>query len=60
MRMLDRLVGADPPKLIVVDPRQTEPAAHADVHLTVEPGRNVPLLNAILRELILTERIDRA
>jgi anaerobic selenocysteine-containing dehydrogenase len=59
MRMLDRLAGADPPKLIVVDPRQTEPAAHADVHLAVEPGRNVPLLNAILRELIVTERIDR-
>jgi anaerobic selenocysteine-containing dehydrogenase len=59
MRMLDRLAGPDPPRLIVVDPRLTATAAAADVHLRVEPGRNVPLLNAILRELITHEWIDR-
>jgi anaerobic selenocysteine-containing dehydrogenase len=58
MRMLDRLAGADPPRLIVIDPRRTLPAAEADVHLAVEPGRNVPLLNGILRELIVHDWID--
>jgi anaerobic selenocysteine-containing dehydrogenase len=58
MRMLDRLAGADRPRLIVIDPRHTLPAAEADVHLAVEPGRNVPLLNGILRELIVHGWID--
>ncbi len=59
MRMLDRLAGPDPPRLVVVDPRRTAPAAQADVHLQVMPGRNVPLLNGILRELIAGNRIDQ-
>src|SRR4051794_10269267 len=32
-RVLDRLAGPKPPKLIVVDPRRTPTAAKADVHL---------------------------
>jgi anaerobic selenocysteine-containing dehydrogenase len=59
MRMLDRLAGPDPPRLVVVDPRRTATAAQADVHLQVMPGRNVPLLNGILRELIAGDRIDQ-
>jgi anaerobic selenocysteine-containing dehydrogenase len=59
MRMLDRLHGPDRPRLVVVDPRRTPTAAEADVHLRPAPGTNVPLLNAILRELIVTDRIDR-
>jgi anaerobic selenocysteine-containing dehydrogenase len=59
MRMLDRLHGRDRPRLVVVDPRRTATAAEADVHLAVKPGGNVPLLNGILRELIVNERIDR-
>jgi anaerobic selenocysteine-containing dehydrogenase len=59
-RMLDRLHGPDRPRLVVVDPRRTRPAAEADVHLSLKPGTNVALLNAILRELIVTERIDKA
>jgi anaerobic selenocysteine-containing dehydrogenase len=59
MRMLDRLHGSDRPGLVVVDPRRTAPAAEADIHLAVRPGGNVPLLNGILRELILSGRIDR-
>jgi anaerobic selenocysteine-containing dehydrogenase len=58
-RMLDRLHGPDRPRLVVVDPRRTRPAAEADVHLAVKPGANVPLLNGILRELIVNERVDR-
>ena len=59
-RMRDRLDGPNPPKLIVVDPRQTVPARGADVHLAVRSGTNLPLLNAILRELIVGDRVDRA
>jgi anaerobic selenocysteine-containing dehydrogenase len=52
MRMLDRLDGPSPPRLVVVDPRRTAVAARADVHLPVRPGTNVALLNAILHEMI--------
>ena len=33
--------------LIVIDPRKTELAAMADLHLQVRPGANVPLFNAL-------------
>ena len=52
MRMLDRLEGPNPPKLIVVDPRPTPPAERADVHLKVKNGTNLALMNALLYELI--------
>jgi len=59
-RMLDRLEGPDPPKLIVVDPRPTPPAQRADVHLAVRTGTNLALLNAIIHQLIDDRRVDRA
>ncbi len=59
-RMLDRLEGPNPPKLVVIDPRKTVPAARADVHLAPKTGTNVALLNAIIRELITTDAVDRA
>ncbi|CAN5199287.1 nitrate reductase [soil metagenome] len=52
MRMLDRLEGPNPPKLIVVDPRPTPPAQRADVHLKVKNGTNLALMNALLHEII--------
>ncbi len=52
MRMLDRLEGPNPPRLIVVDPRPTPPAQRADVHLKVKNGTNLALMNALLYELI--------
>ncbi|MBO0770154.1 MAG: molybdopterin-dependent oxidoreductase, partial [Actinobacteria bacterium] len=58
MRMLDRLDGPDPPKLVVVDPRRTHAAARADVHLAIRPGTNVALLNAILHEMIANDWVD--
>src|SRR5215212_8566695 len=59
-RMLDRLEGPHPPRLIVVDPRPTVPARHADVHLPVRSGTNLALLNAILNELIAADAVDHA
>jgi anaerobic selenocysteine-containing dehydrogenase len=59
MRILDRLEGEHPPKLVVVDPRPTVPAQHADVHLAIRNGTNLALLNALLNELIANRWIDR-
>jgi ferredoxin-nitrate reductase len=52
MRILDRLHGANPPKLIVIDPRPIPAALKADIHLAPKPGTNVPIMNGILHLLI--------
>ncbi len=52
MRMLDRLEGPNPPKLVVVDPRPTPSAQRADVHLAVKNGTNMALMNGLLHEII--------
>src|SRR5215213_10248008 len=57
-RVLDRLGGPNPPKLVVVDPRQTQAARKADVHLAPRPGTNLPLLNGLLRILLERGWID--
>src|SRR5215212_4338438 len=59
MRMLDRLEGPDRPRLVAVDPRRTEPAKRADVHLALKSGTNYALLSAIVHELIAAARVDR-
>ncbi|HXV57538.1 MAG TPA: nitrate reductase [Gaiellaceae bacterium] len=59
MRILDRLEGPDPPRLVVVDPRPTVPARHADVHLALRTGTNLALLNGLLHELVANGWIDR-
>jgi ferredoxin-nitrate reductase len=58
MRVLDRLRGPNPPRIVVVDPRPTRIAAEAEVHLAILPGTNVALLNCIERELIELGAID--
>ncbi|MGA8115432.1 MAG: nitrate reductase, partial [Actinocatenispora sp.] len=58
MRILDRLAGSAPPRLVCVDPRATRVARHAAVHLAPRPGTNVALLNALLHEIIRTDRVD--
>jgi ferredoxin-nitrate reductase len=58
-RMLDRRRGADPPALVVVDPRPTPTAREADLHLAVRGGTNLALLNAIQYELFANGRVDR-
>jgi ferredoxin-nitrate reductase len=52
MRMLDRLEGPNPPKLVVVDPRPTPAAKRADVHLAIKNGTNMALMNGLLHEII--------
>ena len=59
-RVLDRLAGPRPPKLIVVDPRRTPTAARADVHLRPRLGTNVALLNGLLHLLFAGGHADRA
>jgi len=60
MRVLDRLDGAEPPRLVVVDPRRTRVAERAAVHLPIRSGTNLPLLNAIQHVLISSGHVDHA
>ncbi len=60
MRILDRLEGRDPPRLVCVDPRPTRVARRSTVHLAPRPGTNVALLEALLHEIIRTDRVDHA
>jgi anaerobic selenocysteine-containing dehydrogenase len=57
-RVLDRLAGPNPPRLVCVDPRDTEVARHAEVHLAVRPGTNLALMNGLVRELLVHGWID--
>lgn len=57
-RMLDRRRGPDPPRMLCVDPRETEVALEADVHLAPRPGTNVAVLGAILHEVLRHGWID--
>ncbi|WP_460924831.1 molybdopterin oxidoreductase family protein [Pontibacter brevis] len=60
MRILDRLSGPNPPKLVVIDPRTTFTAEKADVHLAPRLGTNVPLLNGLLNLIIWAGHTDAA
>lgn len=45
-------------KLVVVDPRRSETAEMADLHLAVRPGTDAFLLGALLATLVRSDRID--
>jgi anaerobic selenocysteine-containing dehydrogenase len=45
-------------KLVVVDPRRTETADMADLHLAVRPGTDAFLLGALLATLVRSDLID--
>jgi len=47
-------------KLVVVDPRRTDTAAEADLHLAILPGTDVALYHAMLNAMLWEDRIDRA
>jgi len=54
-------IAADPARtLIVVDPRRTETAEIADIHLAVKPGTDVWLLVALVKILLDDDAIDHA
>lgn len=46
-------------KTIVVDPRRTDTAAGADLHLQILPGTDVALFHGLLHLLLWEERVDR-
>ena len=47
-------------RLIVVDPRRTELAARADVHLQIVPGTDAPLIAGMLRQVLADGLADHA
>ena len=46
-------------KLVVVDPRRTECAAQADVHLQPKPGEDPAIMAGLIRQLIVDGQLDR-
>ncbi|ARP91473.1 nitrate reductase [Bordetella genomosp. 9] len=46
-------------RIIVVDPRRTDTAAAADLHLPILPGTDVALFHAMLHAMIAESLIDR-
>lgn len=57
-RVLDRLEGHDPPTLLVVDPRKSDTAKKATIHLAPKIGTNVALLNGIQHLLLKNDSIN--
>jgi ferredoxin-nitrate reductase len=45
--------------IIVVDPRRTETADFADLHLPIRPGTDIALLNGMLHVLLEEDLLDR-
>ncbi len=55
-----RAISADPARtLIVIDPRRTETAELADIHLQLKPGTDAFCLSAIVATLVQEDLIDR-
>jgi assimilatory nitrate reductase catalytic subunit len=46
-------------KVIVVDPRRTETAEFADLHLQIQPGTDVALFHGMLHAMVWDEALDR-
>lgn len=58
-RVMERKEKTGKPYIIVVDPRETLTARHADLHLQLQPGTNVPLMNGLLREILHHGQVDQ-
>src|SRR3954452_9683592 len=63
-RILDRTRGADPPRIVCVDPRRTlvalEAARTGGVHLAPRVGTNLALMHGLTRELLVHGWVDEA
>ncbi|WP_034924566.1 molybdopterin-dependent oxidoreductase, partial [Candidatus Accumulibacter vicinus] len=46
-------------RIIVIDPRRSETAALADLHLALRPGTDIALYNGLLNVLLDEQRVDR-
>jgi len=60
-RRLEAAKAVDPDvRWIVVDPRRTDTAAMADLHLAIQPGTDVALFNGMLHHLVWEGLLDEA
>ncbi len=60
-RVVLKQIAASPERtLIVIDPRRTETAELADIHLQVRPGTDAWLLSALVAMLVREDLVDRA
>jgi assimilatory nitrate reductase catalytic subunit len=58
-RRIEAARAANPSlKVIVVDPRRTDTAADADLHLAIAPGSDVALFNAMLNVMLTENLVD--
>lgn len=58
-RILDRLEGTNPPKIIVMDPRRSNCAKKANLHIAPRIGTNLAVLNGIQRLLFEKGYVDK-
>ena len=59
-RRLEEARARDPQvRWIVVDPRRTDTAAMADLHLAIQPGTDVALFNGMLHHLVWEGLLDQ-
>lgn len=59
-RIARRRAGNSAVKLIVVDPRRTQTARSADLHLQLKPGTNVALMNGLIQQIIANNWVNSA
>ncbi len=59
-RILDRLSSPNPPRLLVADPRRTETARAAHLHLALRSGTNLALMNGLLHLLLRNGHTDNS
>jgi len=60
-RYIEDAKAANPDlKIIVADPRRSESAEIADLHLPIKPGSDIALFNGMLHVLINEDLVDRA
>jgi anaerobic selenocysteine-containing dehydrogenase len=59
-RILDRRRSDNPPRMVVIDPRETWTAKEADVHLAPRVGTNVAVMNGLLHLIIEAGNIDQS